>query len=205
MKKSDKSGIAALSLISLLVLAAMLGLSRSQATHHSIQINLTLNGTQNTVHIPGTGEFAASSLQAASYTSPPDYYLSSYLNGNLKALVFSERNPVSLSVSSNQTHHTISITQNLSNSRTFLVFTQGDRETVPARIQAIEAGTFLSQVSPSFAYVSEPKNPIKLLLKYSDIDLKGNFTFRSGVHEMTIQSNKTGGRKIVIINETIRE
>ncbi len=169
---------------------------------HSIQINLTLNGTQNTVHIPGTGEFAASSLQAASYTSPPDYYLSSYLNGNLKALVFSERNPVSLSVSSNQTHHTISITQNLSNSRTFLVFTQGDRETVPARIQAIEAGTFLSQVSPSFAYTAGPAPRPKISVGYDKIDIESNLTVRGREIRLIVENiGVIGGKEVVRIEE----
>jgi hypothetical protein len=68
----------------------------------------------------------------------------------------------------------------------------------------IEEGSFLSKISPSFSYGLGAKNPVKMVLNYSDIDIQGIFIFRQGVHEITVESNKTAsGKKIIIINETL--
>ncbi|MBI4020604.1 MAG: hypothetical protein HY369_00005, partial [Candidatus Aenigmarchaeota archaeon] len=105
--------------------------------------------------------------------------------------------------SANATHHFLTLNQNLSNSQVFLVFTKGDQATVANRIPLIEAGTFLREISPSFAYPLGGPSPIMLLLRYPDIDLRGNLAFRQGTHEITLTSNSTGGSKIVLVNETV--
>ena len=179
------------------------GLSQGQTSLHSLQINLTLNTTLGKVFIPGVGEQNANSLPSATYTSPPHFYLASYLNSNLKGLVFSQEKPLSISVRGNSTHHFLSLNQNLTRSQVFLVFTKGDYTAIDNRMSLIEGGTFLSQASPSFSFGLGSKHTITLLLNYSDIDIQGNFTFKKGVHEITLQSNKTGSKKILLINETI--
>jgi len=65
----------------------------------------------------------------------------------------------------------------------------------------IENGKFLEGAGPSFAYGSRGRFPLTLLLNYSNIDIQGNLTFRQGVHRLSIESNVTAGRKILIIQE----
>ena len=83
------------------------------------------------------------------------------------------------------------------------MFARGDSSAVSARIPSINEEKFLEEISPSFGQGLGVKNPLKMVLTYTDIDLRGEFTFRKGLHEITLESNKTNGEKILIINETI--
>lgn len=149
------------------------------------------------------GEVAAADLPTATYASPGEFFLTSSRSGLLHALVFSRHDPLALRVTRNSTHHFLTAHQNLSRSQVFLSFTKGDHRVVLNRMRGIEGGSFLADASPSFAYALGGRNPLELLLTYADIDLQGTLVFRQGVHQVTIESNKTDGRKVVIVNETV--
>jgi len=183
----------------------ILGFSSAQSNPAILQVTLTLNDTVSTVFIPGTGETPFVDLPSTEtgYTSPIHFYLASYFNNNVKALIISQETPKSISVRKDATNHYLSVNQSLTNSQVFLAFTKGDYIPIDRRMEIIESASFLSEIAPSFSFGLGDKNPIKLILNYSDIDIKGDFIFRQGVHEITIQSNKSGSIKSLIISEII--
>lgn len=188
--------------IAVLVLSTIAFTTESQSPFYTLQVTLQVNET-NDVFIPGVGETTHASLPTATYTSPPDFYLATYINNRLKGLIFSQQNPVSIKVSKNTTHQFFTVDQNLSNSQVLIAFTTGDYVTIKNRMPLIKDASFLSEISPSFSFPLGTKSPLKLYLSYSDIDIRGNFIFLQGLHEVTLESNKTNGNKILIINETI--
>ena len=106
-------------------------------------------------------------------------------------------------VGSGSGSHFIEIEQNLTNSRVFLVSTQGDWNAIDNRISLIEAGRFLSQISPSFAFPLGGLYPIRLLLKYSNIDIDGDFILGKGQHRLVIENKGvSGGKPVVQIRKT---
>ncbi len=169
---------------------------------NDLQIKLILNNTNNLVYIPGTGIVASSAISNTTYTSPAHYYLASYLNNLVRALVHSGQTPLSINISRSGSYHTIEVSQRLSNSKTLLVFTRGDWSTVENRIALIEQGKFLASLIPSFAHGLGIRYRIKLLLDYyNDIDLQSNMIIQSGSHELEFESNKTGTQKALIIRK----
>ena len=179
-------------------------LTTGQSNERTIQVTLKLNYTTNTIYIPGVGDMTITTLSETEYTDRSDYYIASYSNNNLKGLVFSQTTPKSIIVQGTRTSHSYTINQSLSNSQTFLVFTEGDYNSIQNRMRSIKDSRFLLEVSPTFSYGLGGKNPIKILINYTNINIDGTFIFRQGVHEITIESNKTQEGKILIINETIR-
>ncbi|MBL7160872.1 MAG: hypothetical protein ISS93_03425 [Candidatus Aenigmarchaeota archaeon] len=190
-------------LLAFLIPLAAMGLSQGQPSAHSMQINLTLNTIEGTIYVPGSGEDVAGNPHSTSPTSPPHFYLAHYSNNTLTGLVFSQEIPLSISSRTDTDNTYLSLEQNLTHSQAFLVFTSGDYEAIDNRMELIEKGTFLQEISPSFSFSLGTKNPVKLLLNYTSIDIQGNFTFRKGYHEITLESNRTGTRKILVINETL--
>lgn len=188
--------------ITFILIASSLFLVRGQTSHHTFQVNLTINNTVNQVYIPGIGIVSSGGITSSTFTEPDHFYLTSYLNNNMKSLIFSQQNPISMSVKDNDSHHFFSVDQNLSNSQVFLVFTKGSNDNIQNRMELIESGKFMKEISPSFSYGLGTLNPINLVIDYSDIDIYGNLTLRKGVHEITLESNKTSTQKILIINET---
>ncbi len=185
-------------LISIFSFLLILNITTAQA--YTIQFNLILNNTNNKVYVPGVGEIASASITNTSYTSPQSHYLTSHLNNVLRAMIYYQRSPTAIVINrSGTSSHTLGITQDLTNSKTFLVFTQGDWSAVNNRIDSIEKGTFLTNIAPSFAYGLGVKYPIKLLLEYSDIDLQSTLLFQAGTYELELESNKTDSNKALII------
>jgi hypothetical protein len=82
----------------------------------------------------------------------------------------------------------------------FLAFTEGDWQTIRNRIPLIEADQFLNKIAPSFAYGLGIYYPIKILLKYRDIDIEGDVKMEKGAHVLVIENNGTvAGRPQIVI------
>jgi len=187
----------------MLGMVAAWGMSLAQTPTYTFQVNLTINNTDNTVYIPGVGEGLSLGLPAATYTSPPSRYLASYLNDELKGLVYSQQTFQFLAVSSETGEHTFSLGQNLTNSQIFVVFSKGDYQKIDTQMDRIEESTFLEGISPSFAYGQGIIHPIKFVLNYPSIDLQGNYIFHRGIHEISLESNKSSNNQVLVITENV--
>ncbi len=163
-------------------------------TEARLNLRLVLNNTTSTVYVPGSGEESASSVDVTS-SSPPHYYVSSYLNGALTSLVFSGRVPIFVSASGGSGKHVITLEQRLLSSKAFITFTKGDWRAVDRRISDIESGDFLQSVSPSFSYGLGKDYILGLALSYSEIDLQGRLKLHKGSHRILIENNGTTGGK----------
>ena len=140
---------------------------------HYLQVSLSLNNTGSLVYIPGTGEVPSSSLPTSSF-QPLEYYLASYQNSNLKALVFSRETPISVSVRQNATHHFLALNQTISNSLVFLAFTRGNYQAIERRMPLIRDGSFLTYPLPTFAFSLGGEPSIKIAIDYNDLDIQSN-------------------------------
>jgi hypothetical protein len=158
-------------------------------------VKLTINNTANTVYVPGVGEQASSGI-SGEYTNPPHFYLASYSGNFLNGLV--AKNGQKLSVGGDASSHYLQVDQNLTGSRMYLTATQGDWKAIDSRISLIEGGNFLSQISPSFAFPLGGLYPIRLLLKYPNIDLQGDFILGKGQHRLVIENKGLSAGKPVI-------
>jgi len=164
---------------------------------HTLSVRLNVNNTQNMVYIPGIGEVPSGSLGVEnSYPSPPHFYMASYSAGFLNGLA--AKSGQGLLAGSGSGSHFIEIEQNLTNSRVFLTATSGDWHAIDNRISLIETGKFLSQVSPSFAFPLGGLYPVRLLLKYSNIDLEGGLSLGKGQHRLVIENKGISGGKPVV-------
>jgi len=167
---------------------------------HSFVITLTLNNTNNTVYIPGIGEQASLGIGPATYTNPTAFYLATYLNDNLKGLVFSLETPTSIGVDSATGEHELTLKQDLPNSQVFLVFTRGDYQTINSEIQGIKSGQFLEAFYPTFAYGPGLINTVTVLLEYASIDIQGDFDFENQDRSLIVEDlGRDGDREIIKI------
>ena len=175
----------------------IVAVSLPSTSAYTLNVKLTINNTANTVYIPGVGEQASSGI-SGQYTEPPHFYLASHSGNFLNGLA--SKNGERLTVGSDADSHFLQIDQNLTNSRIYLTATQGDWRTIDSRISLIEAGNFLSQISPSFAFPLGGLYPIELLLKYQNIDLQGDFILGKGQHRLVIENKGlSAGRPVIEI------
>jgi hypothetical protein len=168
----------------------------SSASARTLTAKLTINNTQNTAYIPGIGEVPSGSLGSTSYPSPPHFYLASYSGGFLNGLA--ARNGQSLAAGNGSDSHFLQLEQNLTNSRIYLAAAPGDWHAIDNRISLIEAGKFLSQISPSFAFPLGGLYPIRLLLKYPNIDIAGDLVLGKGQSRLIIENKGLSGGKPVV-------
>jgi len=166
------------------------------ASAYTLSVRLNINNTVNTVYIPGIGDVPSESLGETSYPNPPHFYLASYSGGFLNGLA--AKSGQNLVVGSDSNSHFLEIEQELNSSRIFLTATQGDWHAIDSRISLMEAGRFLSQISPSFAFSLGGLYPIRLLLKYPNIDLAGDFSIAKGQHRLVIENKGVSGGKPVV-------
>ena len=152
----------------------------------------------NISFIPGQGELSSSSLATQKLTSPPHFYLASYLDNNLKALVFSQSNPVYISAHNNISHHFLSMEQNLSGSQAFIAFTMGDYNAIESRISSIEEGIFLSEIYPSFSFGLGFIPKIKITTNYPNIDIQGNISITNNERKIIIEDIGVKNSKEVV-------
>lgn len=152
----------------------------------SLQLKLTLDNTENFVYIPGEGEVASNTLGNKTFQNPKYYYLASYLNNILYALVFFTETPLSLSVENTSINHTLILSQEIENSNIFLVFTQGDWKSIENKISYIEAGEFLDISSPTFGFGFGIYRTILFLLNYPEFDIQQNRIIQTGKRRVII-------------------
>jgi hypothetical protein len=170
-------------------------LAAPHASAYTLNVRLTINNTDNTVYVPGVGEQPSSGI-SGEYTSPPHFYLASYYGGFLNGLA--AKNGQRLAVGSGSDSHFLELEQELNSSRVYLAATQGEWHAIDSRISLVEAGRFLSQISPSFAFPLGGLYPVTLLLKYQDIDLAGDLVLGKGQHRLVIENNGLSGGKPVV-------
>ncbi len=165
-----------------------------------LYVRLVLNNTNNSVYMPGAGEMDSDSLGEQIFGNPPPYFLASYLNNVVSGLVFGRKVPKTISVGNNSSSHYLELTQEMENSRVFLVFTLGDWRAIENRMPMIEAGRFLANILPSFSYGLGNKYALDLALGYTDIDLQGVLNLRKGSHNIILENNGTlSGKPVVLI------
>ncbi|MFQ5648025.1 MAG: hypothetical protein ACE5FW_02205, partial [Candidatus Aenigmatarchaeota archaeon] len=108
---------------------------------------------------------------------------------------------VSMELSHTSQGHTLTLVQRLTNSRAFLVLSEGDQTAIHTRMPLIEAYGFLGSISPTFGYGLGAIHPIKLLLDYADLDVQGSLKLQPGEHELVLESNRTDGARAVTIGQ----
>ena len=165
---------------------------------HSIQYILNMSSTQSNVYIPGTGVLDFSEMTNSIYSSPAHWYIASYLNGIVSALVFSGNTPNNIILNKTSSTHSISVSQYIGNSKALLAFTSGDWHSIDNRIESVESGTFLLEPMPSFAYGLGLNYIVKIILGYPDIDFSGNLLIGKGEHSINFENLGLSGRKVVI-------
>ena len=169
----------------------VLGISR-------LDLRLVINNTSSKVYLPEAGEMNSSDADSME-TNPSHFFASTYAGDVLSALVFSGAVPVFVSASSSASTHTITLEQNMENSRAFLAFTRGGWKQIDERMQSIETGSFLSNPRPSFSYGLGRKAVLGLVLSYSAIDLIGNLNLHKGTQRIVFENNGTSGGKPSIV------
>ena len=164
-----------------LIFLISIGFVRAQ----TLNVKLTINNVQNEVYIPGTGEIASGSLgPGTTYPSPDNYYIASYFNNLMYALIGASG--TSLGASNDFSSHNITLNQPLQNSRILLGFTKGDYNRIDSVIESIEDGSFLQEIAPSISFGLGYLNPVKVLLAYTDINITGDVRLHSGFRKITV-------------------
>ncbi|MBN2043171.1 MAG: hypothetical protein JW754_05195 [Candidatus Aenigmarchaeota archaeon] len=173
----------------------------SQSANTTMQVKIILNDTAANQYIPGAGEFSIVSLPVNTYTSPPHFYLSSYLNNVMVSLVYAYQNPISISTDKDGGTYTFGNSLNFSNSIVFLVFSAGTWKAVDNRIEMIEKGEFLTKPKPSFSYGLGDKYELKVMLPLKTMNItSGNQLLQSGYYKMIIENKgKMGGKDTISV------
>jgi hypothetical protein len=168
----------------------------------NVTVSLTMDNTQATVHIPGEGDIPADEL-STKYTRPSHWYLASYLNDVLHGMVLAYGTPSYLETSKGSSSHTIRLSSDM-DSRILLIFTEGDWRALDNRISMIEAGEFLSKVSPSFSYGLGFFHPVKAVVELQGVDILNDLILSPGTNEISIEYPQImAGRPVLYINRTI--
>ncbi len=153
---------------------------------HTFEIFLVLNNTENTVYIPGIGELSSSELGSIKSYVPEHFYIASYSNNFLAALI--ARDGLKVMYGSEGEFHTLGIQQNLDNSRIFLPVTLGDWRVIERRIPLIEAGRFLTEFSPVFGFSMSSLYSTVVMLKYAGINLTGDEILGKGRMKLIMEN-----------------
>jgi|GEM_PF-2870420 len=164
----------------------------------SIQLTLNLGNLANDVYVPGAGEVASASIINTSYSNPDRWYVASYLNDMLSALVFSYQTPVLLMVNRTSAAHSLTLSQGIQNSKSFLVFSSGSWRTIDDRMDLIEKREFMSKDSPSFAYGLGLERAIKILLSYGNIDIVDDLILQAGTHDIITENIGRTGAQVML-------
>ncbi|NIO20643.1 MAG: hypothetical protein GTN76_07865 [Candidatus Aenigmarchaeota archaeon] len=167
----------------------------------NFQVKILFNNTWDSasIYIPGAGEKTFTQLgQISPYTdvNPPHYYLASYMNNILTSLVVSPDNPLSIHASTGSGNYEMRTDQRFQNSVVFLVFSRGDWRQVNQRIDMIEKGEFLSQISPTFSYGLGNKYPLKIVLSYDNVDINDTLSVGRGYSRLAIENKGATGDKV---------
>ncbi|MFH1445468.1 MAG: PQQ-binding-like beta-propeller repeat protein [Nanoarchaeota archaeon] len=168
-----------------------------------VDIKLYLNNTSNNVYIPGTGEVSAGSLGGENnYSSPTHYYISSYADNKMNGLIHYENIFRKLYTENTSGNHMIGLSFDLTNSRAFVAFTEGDWKRIEDQTGKLEAKSFMTYIAPSFAYGLGFLIPVKILLEYAAINIVGDDIIGQGLHQILLESDRTGSQKTLNVKRT---
>jgi parallel beta-helix repeat protein len=171
------------------------GYKKIAVTPVTLQIKLVLNSTSDSIYIPGTGETAFSGLTAHEYTNSVHYYIASSSNDVLKAVVFSQLNPISMFTEKGPDTYAIGVSQRFSNSMVLIAFSRGRWTTVNNRVSSIERGEFLSASAPSFGFGLGSSYPVKVVLDYSNLGINNTAKIGRGYNLIVIENlGKSAGK-----------
>ncbi|NOQ55368.1 MAG: hypothetical protein GQ477_01035 [Nanohaloarchaea archaeon] len=84
------------------------------------------------------------------------------------------------------------------NSKTYLVYTKGDRNTIDSRIPTIISDNFDTVPNPSFGFPLSKKNKIVVSLEYENMDVVSSETFGAGFHDMIIENVGADGNRYLL-------
>lgn len=159
----------------------------SYAQAQELNVRLTINNVQNNVYIPGTGEIASDSLGSGTvYSSPDHFYIASYFNNLMYALVGATGTGLFARTSGGT--HTIAINQSLQGSKVLMGFTSGDWNNIDSVISSIESGSLFQEIAPSLSFGLGYLNPIKILLAYTNINITGDLRLHSGFRKLIVSN-----------------
>ncbi len=74
------------------------------------------------------------------------------------------------------------------NSKTYLVYTEGDRNTIDSRIPTLISDDFDTIADPSFGFPVSKKNMISISLEYENINVVSKGAFGAGFHDLIIEN-----------------
>ena len=182
--------------LAVMVALAVLVSAQAACAQSSLMLRLRVNNTGHTVYVPGAGEMDSGSMGPGTvYSSPEHFYVASYLAGLLVGLVGGSGQ--GLYTESGDGWHVIGFDQELGEP-VYLAFSQGDWQVIDRRIGDIESGDFMDYVSPSFAFDLGRYNPLKVVLRFSGIDIEGGLTLSKGIYKLVIENKgQSGGRPLV--------
>jgi hypothetical protein len=169
-------------------------------TSLTIQVKLVLNSTADNIYIPslGAGEKSFSQLSTATYASPDHYYIASYNNDILKSVVASGENPLSIFTDKSPSAYGIGTEQRYAGSMVFIVFSKGNWRAVNSKMGIIENGEFLASPEPSFAYGLGNEYPLKIVLKYDNIDINRTSIIWRGYNRLKVEKTGSSGGKAIV-------
>jgi len=175
---------------------------RPKVVPKNFTVGLKINSTNNMVYVPGAGAKPVTQF-GTRWSSPPHWYMASYLNGVLYGLVHASGKPEYIELTQGSSSHTMSL-NNGNSGKTFLVFTKGDWKNIEEKIGLIEAGEFLSKISPSFAYGLGLYHPVKTIVEPEGMDILNELILNPGTHEISIEyPHSVGGKPAIYINRSV--
>jgi len=157
----------------LLVFLLVIAVSAAPAgAQHTMEVSVVINNTDNNVYVPGIGEMDSSGLGAFNEYVPEHFYIASYLGGVVTGLAAKEG--IKVFYGGSQGRHVIGVQQALDGPGVFVAMTRGDWQAIDRRMDIIEAGKFLMEVSPVFGFdIQGMYYPVTIMLRYSGIMLVG--------------------------------
>jgi len=163
-----------------------------------LSIKLVLNSTEDSIYIPGEGEKTFQTLSTQEYTNPSHYYLASYSNEILKAVVFSQLSPVSILTEKGSDTYALGIKQRFSNSMVFLTFSKGNWRVVNNKINLIEKGEFLSSEEPSFSFGVGSGSILKVFIEYENLKINKTMKIWRGYNKIVVENKGVSDDKVTI-------
>ena len=164
-------------------------------TQSKLWTKLTINGTDSSVYIPGTGLVSAGSVGNVLPFYPTQKFIASYLGNALFALVRAAGATVAVAASNTTINHTILMSADISGSKILLAFTKGDWKTISDRMPMLDAMSFLTYPSPSFAYGLGEMSVATIIMAYTALDIANTAVYQRGDYRLAAHNvGESGGR-----------
>ena len=122
-----------------------------------------------------------------------NYVVSDYLPETVMGLVHAEGYFKDVSSGSNS----MSL-RNAIGSKTYLVYTEGDRDDIENKIDSIHSGEFEKMPNPSFGFPIYEKNTVVIELGYENTDVISKEIFGAGFHDLIIENGGTDGNRFIL-------